>query len=275
MNYRHIYHAGNVCDVVKHAVLTCALERLRAKETPFAVVDTHAGCGLYDLNDPRAQKTREHEEGIGRLLRQTPEPEIEAYANIVKSLGADGLCYPGSPMLTRAMLRGQDRLIACELHPEDSQELKRLFHNDKQVHVHRRDGYEALGALLPPKEKRGLVLIDPPFESTDEFERLQEALATCAHKWPQACVMVWYPVKERPAVWRFHESLAALKLPCLFYAEFLFNDETRHDRLNGSGLILANAPWQFDNAITRIFTALHDALATRRRDSALKWLNAP
>ncbi len=274
MNYRHIYHAGNVCDVVKHAVLTLVLERLRAKETPFAVLDTHAGCGLYDLNDPRPQKTREFEEGIGCLLKSEPIPELGAYINIVKDFSAHGFLYPGSPMFTRKMLREQDLLIACELHPNDSQELKRLFHHDKQVQVHARDGYEALGALLPPKEKRGLVLIDPPFETTDEFERLTNALSICARLWPQACVMIWYPIKERPAIWRFHEALTSLGLPKLFFAEFIYDDESRHDRLNGSGLILANAPWQIDQAIAQSFESLHRGLATKHQNSVIKWLSA-
>lgn len=277
MNYRHIYHAGNMCDVVKHALLAQLILQYRAKETPFCVIDTHAGIGLYDLNDPRAQKTNEAANGIDRLLKAQETPEVSDYLNIVRALnsGQDTRLYPGSPMLARRLLRQQDKLIACERHSDDILELKKLFHNDKRVHAHHRDGYEALRALLPPQEKRGIVFIDPPFEQPDEFRQLSQALTTCNQKWRQACVVIWYPVKERPAIWRFHEEIIATGLPDILYAEFVFDEESRADRLNGSGFIVMNSPWQFDKTINKLFTHLHSALETNNKKTTLAWLRDP
>jgi 23S rRNA (adenine2030-N6)-methyltransferase len=275
MNYRHIYHAGNVGDVVKHAIITRLIERLRAKETAFAVVDTHAGAGLYDLADPRALKTGEAANGIERLLKAPPAPELAGYVRVVRDVNVAPAhrYYPGSPVLIRHLLRPQDRLIACELHPEDASNLKRLFHGDKQANVHHRNGYEALTALLPLKQKRGLVVIDPPFEDAGEFDHLTQALAACAHRWPQGCVMIWYPIKDRPAIWRFHEAIVSVNIPKVLNAEFIINEETRHDVLNGSGFIIANPPWQFDKDLETLFPVLHQALQTKHRDDSVKWLN--
>lgn len=316
MNYRHIYHAGNACDVVKHAVLTLLIEHLREKEKGFAVLDTHAGAGLYDLSDERAQKTKEAEEGILRLLSALPIPELAAYYRTMRELnkqqnflplkgrdreggewlGADSdnseFCpsgtpppltppsrggelnrfYPGSPVLIRRLMRSQDRLMACELHPKDVHVLKRYFHDDKQTQIHHRDGYEALKALIPPTEKRGLVLIDPPFEKPDEFDVLAEALRKLHERWQQGQAVVWYPIKERPAIWRFHEALAAMKLPRVLCAEFTQYPEIRHDRLNGCGLILVNPPWRLDDQLKQLFPALHEALESAESGTKINWL---
>ncbi len=304
VNYRHIYHAGNACDVVKHAALTLLIERLREKEKPFAVLDTHAGAGLYDLDDPRAKKTNEAEEGVRRLLAAPPFPELYGYYRFVEELnqnikplspcgrGSEILAlqrnapdfagegsgleaihlYPGSPVLIRRLLRPQDRLVACELHPEDANELKRRFHGDKQAHIHDRDGYEALEALLPPPEKRGLVLIDPPFEKPDEFDSLVEAVKTLNRKWPTGQGMIWYPVKERPAIWRFHEALAASGAARILCAEFTQFAEIRHDRLNGCGLIFVNPPWRLDRQLAQLFPALHERLRSPEPAWKAGWL---
>lgn len=280
MNYRHIFHAGNICDTVKHGVLTLAVAHLCGKESPFCVLDTHAGFGIYDLADPRAAKTGEAKDGILKLLDATRLTDLEPYYAVLKKLNpdwdgksAEGFrYYPGSPLLATHLLRPQDRLIACELHPEDADELKRQLFLYKQAQAHRRDGYEALGAFLPPAEKRGLVLIDPPFEEPDEFEKLATALKAAHTRWPQGIFMAWYPVKERPAVWRFHEALAASGMPKILTAEFIYREETAADRLNGSGLILINPPWQMDEKLRKLFPLLHAALATDYRGSEVRWL---
>lgn len=280
MNYRHIYHAGNACDAVKHAALTLLIERLREKEKPFAVLDTHAGAGLYALDDPRAKKTNEAEEGVRRLLAAPLLPGLNGYYKAVREAneacpgkGLDGFrFYPGSPVLIRRLLRPQDRLMACELHPEDARALKRLFHGDKQVQVHGRDGYEALEALLPPPEKRGLVLIDPPFEKADEFDSLVQAVKTLNRKWPTGQGMIWYPVKDRPAVWRFHEALAAGGAARILCAEFTQFAEIRHDRLNGCGLIFVNPPWRLDRQLAQLFPALHERLRSPEPAWKAGWL---
>jgi 23S rRNA (adenine2030-N6)-methyltransferase len=164
MNYRHAFHAGNHVDVFKHAVLSFVLEWLTTKPAPFAVLDTHAGIGLYDLTSGGAQRTKEYEAGAGRVF----EPGLAsapAYSALLRELNPVGLAsYPGSPEIVRRSLRAEDRLIACELHPQDAEALRTRYRGDGRVSVHHRDGYEAVGALLPPKERRGLVVIDPPFE---------------------------------------------------------------------------------------------------------------
>lgn len=274
MNYRHIFHAGNICDVVKHSVLTLFVASLRGKPKGFAVLDTHAGIGLYDLDDAQAQKTGEANFGIHRLLAAAPIPDLEEYYGALRAMNAGGglRFYPGSPLLTRHLLRPQDRLIACELHAEDAQTLKRQFHHDRQTQVHCRDGYESLAALWPPAEKRGFALIDPPFENPDEFSRIEKALTPLLQRWPAAQVAVWYPIKERPALWRFHEAMAALPAPEILCAEFIYQEEIRHDRLNGCGLILINPPWGLDKKLETLFPALHQALRTEHRGSVVKWL---
>lgn len=280
MNYRHIFHAGNMCDVVKHAVLTLVIDHLRQKETPFCVIDTHAGIGFYDLQDPRAEKTNEAKAGILKLLDAPHLPELESYHAVLKmmnlewsGLSSDGFrYYPGSPLLTTHRLRPQDRLVACELHPEDAAELKRQLFPYKQAQIHHRDGYEALGAFLPPPEKRGLVLIDPPFEVVDEFDRLAKVLKTAHARWPQGIYMAWYPVKDRSAIWRFHEALVAAGFPKTLVAEFVYRPETDHEHLNGSGLVLINPPWQIDEKLGGLFQGLHKALETGYSGDQVHWI---
>jgi 23S rRNA (adenine2030-N6)-methyltransferase len=274
MNYRHIYHAGNICDVVKHASLAMLIGRLREKETGFVVIDTHAGIGRYDLGDERAAKTGEAEAGILKLLATPPIPEISDYYKVLRDINPDGNWrhYAGSALLARRLMRPQDRLIACELHPEDVMELRRVFRDDPQVNIHHRDGYEALKALAPPPEKRGLIFIDPPFEDGGEFSRLVETVSFLGKRWTQGQIAIWYPIKERPAIWRFHEDLSALGIPKILCAEFIYNEETRSDRLNGSGLIFINPPWKFDEQLTKLFPALHKALGTESPGGGVKWL---
>ena len=280
MNYRHIFHAGNICDVVKHSVLTLMIEHLRGKEAPFCVLDTHAGIGIYDLHDPRAAKTDEAKDGVLKLLNAGRVPELAPFYAVLQKLNlgwdgktsADFRYYPGSPLLATHLLRPQDRLVASELHPEDASELKRQLFPYKQAQAHHRDGYEALGAFLPPVEKRGLALIDPPFEEPNEFDRLSEALKNAYARWPQGIFMAWYPIKERPAIWRFHEMLIATEIPKILTAEFIYREENDHERLNGSGLILINPPWQMDEKLGQLFPALHEALQTPYRGDAIKWL---
>lgn len=283
MNYRHVFHAGNICDIVKHSVLTLAIEHLCAKESPFCVLDTHAGVGLYDLQEPRAQKTNEAQSGILRLLEAARIPELSGYYAVLKKLNldweketAEGFrYYPGSPLVTLQLLRPRDRLIACELHPDDAVELKRQLFPYRQAQSHQRDGYEALTAFLPPAEKRGLVLIDPPFEAQDEFERLADKLKTAHARWPQGIFMAWYPIKERPTIWRFHEALASSGIDKILAAEFVYQPETHADRLNGSGMIFINPPWQMNEKLAQLFPQIHNALQTIHSGDQIKWLSVP
>jgi len=277
MNYRHIFHAGNICDTVKHVVLTRLMGHLHSKDKPFCVLDTHAGIGLYDLTDSRALKTGEAQDGIFKLIAASPLPALADYYRILRKLNRDWphvRFYPGSPVIVRQMLRPQDRLIACELHPEDAEALRCQFRNDRQAHIHLRDGYDALSAFLPPPEKRGLVLIDPPFEERDEFEKLATALKAAHSRWAAGIFMLWYPIKDRPAIWRFHEAMVATGIPKQLVAEFTYDEAAGTDQLIGCGFLLINPPWKLDEELGTLFPALHEALATKHRGASVKWLTA-
>lgn len=281
MNYRHAFHAGNAADVMKHAILALLLERLRAKPAPFCVLDSHAGIGRYDLDGEEARRTREADEGIRRLLASAlPLPaELSPYLDAVRALNGDAgprdtstRWYPGSPRLARSFLREGDRLILAELHPEDVATLKAEFQGDRQVAVHHMDGWLALKAHLPPKEKRGLVLIDPPFEAEDESVRLVEGLKLAWRRWSTGVYALWYPVKDRAAVWRLHQALEDTGIPRVLAAELVWGSDDRHDRLNGSGMILVNPPWQTDTALERVLPALHTALGFRTGGGRTEWI---
>lgn len=274
MNYRHAFHAGNFADVFKHAVLTLLLEHLRRKETPFAVFDVHAGVGLYDLWGDAAGKTGEWREGIERFLAEPPPPELADYAAAVREVnGPDELrFYPGSPLLVRRAMRPGDRLVLVELHPDDIGPLKRNFSGDPAVAVHHRDAYEALKGLLPPPERRGLVLIDPPFEVKDEFTRIERSLARSLQRWPGGIYGVWYPIKDRPPVAAFHQALAALPAKGVLIAEMLIHAEDYPARLNGCGLAILNPPWQLDETLARLMPDLHRQLGRSGGRSRLEWV---
>ncbi|MDP9126791.1 MAG: 23S rRNA (adenine(2030)-N(6))-methyltransferase RlmJ [Pseudomonadota bacterium] len=282
MNYRHIFHAGNICDVVKHAALTLVLAELCKKTTSFFLLDTHAGAGLYDLEDSLAGKTNEAERGIRRLLAAPKIGELAGYYDALASFNREpdgqpppvaGIrFYPGSPLLAASLMRAGDRLIACELLEEDVQNLKRHARRFPNIHVHHRNGYEAMGAFVPPAEKRGLVLIDPPYEDSQEFGSLTQATKSACRRWPHGVYLIWYPIKERPALWRFHEGLVESGLPRLLCAEFLYEEETRHDWLNGCGLIFINPPWQLDEKLRTVFSALHGALGAVQQGNDIRWL---
>jgi 23S rRNA (adenine2030-N6)-methyltransferase len=261
VNYRHAYHAGNHADALKHAVLVALLQRLAAKPTPFAVLDTHAGIGCYDLEAEAAARTGEWRDGIGRLAAARPP----ALADYLTAVDAVAPAYPGSPELMRNALREADRLFLCELHPEDAATLKRRYAGDARVAVHRRDGYEAIGALLPPKGSdsrpigRGLVLIDPPYERTDEADAVARALATLVARWPHAQMALWYPIKDRALSWRLHEAALAAGYDAPLAIELTVAPEDGRTMV-GSGVLLGNPPWQFAEAFAPALDALHASL---------------
>ncbi len=275
MNYRHAYHAGGFSDVVKHAVLALALSHLRRKDTPFLALDTHAGVGRYDLAGPQAEKTGEWQGGIGRVLASpAPPPALGPYLDVVRRLNPDGgmRWYPGSPELARTLLRPGDRLSLVELHPEDVAELKRLFAGDRQVGIHHMDGYVALKALLPPPERRGLVLIDPPFEVKDEVERLRAGLGRTLKRWPTGIYLIWYPIKARAAIERFHADIAMLAPPPTLAAELLLRPADDPFRLNGTGMLIVNPPWQLDQALAELLPWLAANLAPDSGTWRIDWL---
>ena len=272
MNYRHAYHAGNFADVHKHAILTLLLAHLRRKETPFHVLDTHAGIGRYDLSGVEAGKTGEYEGGIAKLLAGPGHPLLSDYLERVRAENpAGGLrFYPGSPALIRATLRESDRLTLVELHPEDAATLRALFKRDRQVIIREEDAYQALKACLPPKERRGLVLIDPPYEVTDEFQRMAKGLAEALKRWPTGIYALWYPIKSPAEVARFKDELVNFGKPCLT-AELMLRVPEDETKLNGSGLAVINPPWQLDEQMAALLPLLQDALGCQG-GTHLQWL---
>ena len=244
MNYRHAYHAGNFADVMKHAVLALVVEHLKKKEKPFFLLDTHAGTGMTDLSGEEAQKTGEHAQGIARLLAAAdPHPALGVYLDAVCALGGSPLAlYPGSPALMAHLARANDRLAFCELHPEDAAALRANFRRDARVKCHEMDGYTALKAMLPPKERRGLILIDPPFEDRGEFDTLARALGEATRRFATGTFLLWYPVKDPSVSGAFLERLAAGGPPKTLALE-LHVMATDPARMTGSGMIVVNPPF--------------------------------
>ncbi len=262
MNYRHAYHAGNFADVLKHAVLALVIEHLKLKPAPFRVIDTHAGIGLYDLGGVEAGKTGEWEAGIGRILGRDLAPVampaavaacLEPYLAVVRDLNAERAAasgttpalatYPGSPMLARRLLRKGDVLAVNELHEADRATLAALFDGDARTRVLGIDGWMAVKSLLPPRERRGVLLVDPPFEQPGELGRLERALADAVRRFATGSVILWYPIKSPAPIAAFHRQISSLGVPKLLAAELLIRAPSDPDRLNGTGLILLNPPF--------------------------------
>lgn len=262
MNYRHAFHAGNFADCMKHTLLVWLLRAMARKPAGFLALDTHAGIGRYDLAGAEAERTGEWRGGIGRLLAARDggvslPAGIGDLLAIVDRLGL----YPGSPAIIQALLRPEDRLICCELHPEDHAALRGLMRGEGQVSVHLRDGYEAMRAFLPPKERRALVLIDPPYEQGDEFLRLTEALRQACGKFPAGVYAAWYPIKHRAPARAFHAALAEAGIRDIVAAELLMREPTDPERLNGCGLVVVNPPWRFMAEAEPLLAGLAAALA--------------
>jgi 23S rRNA (adenine2030-N6)-methyltransferase len=258
MNYRHAFHAGNFADCMKHALLVWMLRALARKPAPFRVLDTHAGAGAYDLGSEEARRGGEWQAGVGRLLDIVEGP-LADYAALVREAGAPA-SYPGSPALVGALLRPEDRLVCVELHPGEHAALRARFRADPRVAVHRRDAWEALRALTPFPERRGLVLMDPPFEQPGEFERLSAGLSLVSRRFRGAVQAAWYPIKHRAPVRAFHASVEAAGLRDVVAAELWLREPTDPARLNGCGLLVANPPWGFKADARGVLAALLDRL---------------
>jgi 23S rRNA (adenine2030-N6)-methyltransferase len=267
MNYRHAYHAGNFADVVKHIILTRIVLYLQRKEQAFRVLDTHAGIGRYDLTGTEAGKTGEWVSGIGRLMGaelDAPVAELlTPYLDIIRAENADGQMrhYPGSPLIVRHLLRKQDRLSALELHPQDARLLAEVFEGDFQTRVTELDGWLALGAHLPPKEKRGLVLIDPPFEIGGEFDRLVDGLTRAHKRFSGGTFALWYPVKDLLQVRRFTEMLSETGIPKILRTELMIRAPSSEPKLDGTGMIIVNPPFTLEAELQTILPALSKTLS--------------
>ncbi|HSI40584.1 MAG TPA: 23S rRNA (adenine(2030)-N(6))-methyltransferase RlmJ [Xanthobacteraceae bacterium] len=268
MNYRHAFHAGNFADVVKHAVLARMLLYLNRKDAAYRVLDTHAGAGRYDLAGEEAVRGGEWQRGVGALdgiaLPAEAEALLEPWRRAVASVnGGGGLtAYPGSPLIAQMLSRPQDRLLLCETEPGVRGALAEAVHGDTRTKVLATDGWQALAAYLPPKERRGLVLIDPPFEQPGEFERLAEGLKFTHARWAGGMLAAWYPIKDVRAVDTFRRAVARAAMPKTLRVEFDLQTVRQADRLSGCGLIIVNPPFTLADELRVLLAALAPHLAS-------------
>ena len=271
MNYRHAFHAGNVADVFKHAVLCRILSYLTEKPAVFWVFVFLVGGGFNDLTTSEAQRGGEWQAGIGRLLAAVAAGEVpdrtaallKPYLDVIGALNERGSfrIYPGSPALTRAFLRGDDRLIACEVEAKAAAQLERHLRNDGRIKVIAIDGWAAMTAYVPPPERRGLVLVDPPYEEEADFHRLSHALGLAHRKWATGIYALWYPIKGRGEADALAKRVRKLGIPKVLRAELLVSPVKDQTRLNGSGLILVNPPWTLEGELQALLPALAQLLA--------------
>jgi 23S rRNA (adenine2030-N6)-methyltransferase len=271
MNYRHAFHAGGFADVIKHIVLVRMLTYLQDKQAAFRVIDTHAGAGVYDLTDEEASRGGEWLLGIARIMQarfsQTTIPLMKPYLDIVRAFNPTLplKTYPGSPLIARALLRPQDRMTACEVEPKARKHLIDALRRDTQARVVDLDGWTALPAFVPPKERRGLVLIDPPYEQKEEFERLAGGFAEAFGKWPTGSYLLWYPVKSRRATddlaRQVAKAAAGGKPPgrCL-RLEFSIAPRSTETSLTSAGLLIVNPPWTLAGELKAILPELEKPL---------------
>src|SRR3954454_23615661 len=276
MNSRHAYHAGSFADVVKHAVLARIIAYLKEKPAAFRIIDTHAGAGLYDLTGPEVSRTGELREGVGKVLAPTLDDAdrdlLAPYLDAIAAFNAGPTkVYPGSPVLLQRWLRPQDRLVACEKEPNAARALMARLRGDRRAKAAAIDGYTALNAYVPPNERRGLVLVDPPFEQPDEFDALARGLAAAHRKWPTGIYALWYPVTDARETEGFLRRLRRLGLPRMLEAELVL---PAREGLRSSGLILVNPPWRLESELAVLLPALLSVLtdAPSAGRTTTRWL---
>jgi 23S rRNA (adenine2030-N6)-methyltransferase len=282
MNYRHAFHAGNFADVHKHAVLARILEYLRQKPGGFRVIDSHAGAGRYDLTAAEANRSGEWRDGIARVWEKRTEADVGVrellapYVEVVAACNAqrDLRTYPGSPLIAQKMLRGQDRLVACEIEPRSAADLAGVLRGDRRVKAITIDGWTAIPAYVPPKERRGLVFIDPPFEDAVDFTQLSESLSAAHRKWPAGIYMLWYPIKTREGPDALARRLARRGIANMLRCEMMLRPPHADGGLAGSGLILVNPPYTLEQELQILLPALIRMLAPQAEQASrrLDWL---
>ncbi len=280
MNYRHAFHAGNFADVLKHVVLTMLVEHLKKKPAPFFYLDTHAGRGLYDLSEAQAQRSGEYKNGIGRVLdapaSQLP-PEVAAYAELVRQSAGKGhsaiTAYPGSPLIVARLRRPNDRLVLMETLPKEAAALRAAVGRGRYISVLESDGYAALKAHLPPRENRGLVLIDPPYESDLEFDRVLAGLELVHERWPTGTCCVWYPLTDRAGPLRFRRELERSGIRKVLDVRLNVLPADAQVGMAGAGLMLVNPPWMLDERLAELLPALHRLLSPEGAGgTSVEWL---
>ncbi|WP_066796255.1 23S rRNA (adenine(2030)-N(6))-methyltransferase RlmJ [Sphingomonas soli] len=276
MNYRHSFHAGNSADVVKHSLLIALVRALQLKDGALTLIDTHAGCGLYDLGGEAAQRTGESVQGVARALVDR-DPLLDEYRAAVQAVNddAEAHLYPGSPRILAQLLRPQDLLILNEKHPEDVYALRGAM-RDTPAAVHQRDAYELWLAMVPTRTPRGVVVVDPPYEQTDERARITATLATAHRKWAHGVTVIWFPLKDRETHWRWKQQLGRLGIPKFLVVEHWLYDQDQPGIYNGAGLFIINPPYAFTQALPPLLEALRSALAPdgHRGEITADWLDA-
>jgi 23S rRNA (adenine2030-N6)-methyltransferase len=268
MNYRHAFHAGNFADVLKHVVLMMLVEHLKKKPAPFFYLDTHAGRGLYDLSEAQAQRSGEYKTGIGRLLearKGSLSAETSAYAELVRASAGEGhsaiTAYPGSPLIVARMRRPGDRMVLVESQPKEAAALAAALGRKRLVSVLDGDGYAALKAHLPPRENRGLVLIDPPYESDLEFDRVLAGLEIAHERWPTGTYCVWYPLTDRAGPLRFRHNLERSGIRRVLDVTLSVLPDDAQVGMSGAGLVIINPPWLLDERLQELLPQLHRLLS--------------
>jgi 23S rRNA (adenine2030-N6)-methyltransferase len=281
MNYRHVFHAGNHADVLKHVILTRLLVHLNGKAKPYRVIDAHAGVGVYELDGVEAGKTREWEGGIGKMSAPFA-PEVEALltpwreVNAALNFGSGTLLYPGSPEIAARMMRDDDRMVVNELHPEDGAMLSTHFRRDRRVKVMQLDAETCVKANLPPPERRGLVLIDPPYERKDEAAKAARTLAEGLRRFASGIFMLWYPLKAKADDAICRDAARALGAPATLAVELRIREAFKEGGLAGSGVIVLNAPWKLDDELSVLLPALAERLGVGRwGQGTVEWLVPP
>lgn len=274
MNYRHSFHAGNSADVVKHSLLIALVRALQLKQSALTLIDTHAGCGLYDLDGEEAGRTGECMQGVMRAFAD-PNPLLDDYRTAVQAVnvGTETRFYPGSPKILAQLLRPQDFLILNEKHPEDVHVLRSAMRGTSAA-VHERDAYELWLAVLPPRTPRGVVVVDPPYEQLNERERITATLAAAHRKWAHGVTAIWYPLKDRAPHERWKQQLRKLGIPKLLNVEHWLYDRDQPGIYNGAGLFIVNPPYAFTQALPPLLEALRAALAPEghRGEITADWL---
>lgn len=261
MNYRHSFHAGNSADVVKHSLLIALIQALQQKQGALTLIDTHAGCGIYDLGGEQAQRTGEAAQGVVRAFADT-NPLLDDYRAAVRAVnvGDEPRLYPGSPRFLAQLLRPQDLLIVNEKHPEDAYALRGAMRGTPAA-VHERDAYELWLAMLPTRTGRGVVVVDPPYEQTDERARITATLAAAHRKWAHGVTVIWYPLKDRATHQRWKDDLRRLGIPKFLAVEHWLYDADQRGIYNGAGLFIVNPPYAFTQGLPPLLEALRNTLA--------------
>ncbi len=278
LSYRHSFHAGNHADVLKHAVQSLILQSLKVKDKAFVYIDTHAGAGCYDLHSKEMDKTGEYLEGIKRLWEGSVPAAMQAYLDTLRRLNETGELsqYPGSPLLAKELCRPQDRLLLSELHPADFGLLQELFTKDRRTKVHKIDGFAQLKGALPPIERRGMVLIDPPYELNHEYADVAKAVVDGIKRWATGTFAIWYPVVHSDDVDFLQRKLSNAGLPGTLQIELNVVQGNNRFGMTGSGMIVVNPPWKLEQQMNELLPWLVDKLGqSPEAHFKLRWLSPP